>query len=141
MVVHATEQDVTGRQVCIRTRQKTLRSTIARTLAKAILAGFGVALFSLALESAMLPGQMWFAQTGGQPSGPVEVDPAAVLVAENGCWVGSPPIDQVGKVPGHVVVVTEAGEARYGGRRLVHRALQQTFDGVDHGLTVYGFCR
>lgn len=65
---------------------------------------------------------------------------AAELVAEHDCWTGDAPADMVGEIPGHVVVTID-GEPRYAGDRLVGRALEQLFDGVDHGLVVAGFCR
>jgi hypothetical protein len=112
----------------------------------ALLAGLGIALFSLALESAMIPGQMALVQmqtsTGGveyEPASFAELD-AEVLVVEHNCWTGAAPLDMAGKIPGHVVVIA-ADKARYGGQALVHKALQQTFEGVDHNLTVVGFCR
>lgn len=114
--------------------------SLRRTIALAILSGFTITLLSLAIESAMIPGQMALVQHQSQPAGVVEFDPAAELVDQHDCWVGNPPVDQVGEIPGHVVVTAD-GEARYGGRNLVHKALQQIFEGDDHGLTVYGFCR
>jgi len=65
-------------------------------------------------------------------------DSPAALLAEHDCWTGEAPADVV--IPGHVVVSVD-GEARYGGERMVGKALEQVFDGVDHGLTVWGFCR
>lgn len=58
------------------------------------------------------------------------------LVEEHGCWTGEAPKDMEGKMPGHVV--TQKG---LGGQRVVGKALDQIFNGTDHGLTVYGFCR
>lgn len=61
------------------------------------------------------------------------------LIAERDCWVGEGP---AGVVPGHVVV-TKPGRVAptYGGARLTGMALQQVFEGVDHGLRVHGFCQ
>jgi len=68
-----------------------------------------------------------------------EGSPAA-LIAEHGCWTGKAPADMQGVVPGHVVVTVD-GVTRVGGSRAVGAALEQVFEGVDHGLTVHGFCR
>lgn len=68
---------------------------------------------------------------------PVKV---AELVDEHDCWSGEAPADMRGVLPGHVVV-TVGLVSRVGGDRLVGQALEQIFDGVDHGLTVHGFCR
>jgi hypothetical protein len=122
-----------------------MHRTIVRTAA-ALLAGLAIALLSLAFESAMIPGQMALVQmqtsTGGvgyEPASFAEQD-AEALVVEHNCWTGAAPLDMAGKIPGHVVVIAD-DEARHGGTKLVHKALQQTFEGVDHNLTVVGFCR
>ncbi|GAB3988956.1 hypothetical protein GCM10028771_02810 [Nocardioides marmoraquaticus] len=73
------------------------------------------------------------------PGNPVMAE-ALRLVEYYGCWTGDAPADMRGEVPGHVVVI-DAGEAVYGGDRLVGLALRQVFDGEDHGLVVAGFCR
>lgn len=65
-----------------------------------------------------------------------EGSPAALVEAHD-CWTSRGP---VGVIPGHVVV-TRGGVAVYGGVRLTGLALEQAFDGIDHGLTVHGFCR
>lgn len=74
-----------------------------------------------------------------------EVDRSAAraveLVEDHGCWAGEAPADMVGVVPGHVVVAAAGEGPRLGGSLAVGRALEQIFEGVDHGLTVYGFCR
>lgn len=64
----------------------------------------------------------------------------AELVEKHDCWTGEPPADMVGVIPGHVVV-TQGVAPVYGGDKLVGQALEQLFDGKDHGLTVHGFCR
>lgn len=68
-----------------------------------------------------------------------EGSPSA-LVAEHGCWAGDAPAEMQGVMPGHVVV-TVGGATRLGGERMVGQALEQIFDGADHGLIVHGFCR
>lgn len=65
----------------------------------------------------------------------VEGSPAA-LVAEHDCWTGEAP---AGAVAGHVVVTVD-NVTRYAGRRMTDRAIEQAVFGVDHGLTVHGFC-
>lgn len=62
------------------------------------------------------------------------------LVGRHACWTGEAPRSMRGVLPGHVVVTVD-GKARAGGDRLVGMALEQIFEGVDHGLTVHGFCR
>lgn len=77
------------------------------------------------------------ATLGGQLGAPTS--PVALL-ARYDCWTGDAPADMEGKVPGHVVV-TRDGRTVYGGPRLASQALAQIFEGVDHDLTVHGFCR
>lgn len=60
----------------------------------------------------------------------------AYLVERHDCWTGAAP---AGVEAGHVVV-TRDGRTVYGGRALVEQAIAQHFYGVDHGLTVHGFC-
>lgn len=88
----------------------------------------------------MLPGQMLLVQTSTHPAAPAELDPATVLVDRHNCWTGNPPVDMVGKIPGHVVVTAD-GNTRLGGAKMVSKALEQLFNGADNGLTVHAFCR
>lgn len=72
---------------------------------------------------------------GNKPSvdhAPTPNSPAA-LMAANDC--GSHVQD-----PTHVVVTTADGVTRYAGQRLTDRAIEQAVFGMDHGLTVHGFC-
>lgn len=62
------------------------------------------------------------------------------LIDANGCWTGDAPADMAGVIPGHVVVTVD-GVTRLGGSKAVGAALEQVFEGVDHGLTVHAFCR
>lgn len=71
---------------------------------------------------------------------PAAADSPAALAAAHGCWSGDAPADMAGRMPGHAVV-TVREEPRYAGPRMVRRALEQIFEGVDHGLTVHAFCR
>jgi hypothetical protein len=74
----------------------------------------------------------------GAAAGP---SPVEVLVERHGCWSGEAPDDMVGVLPGRVVV-SEPGEGpRVAGERMVGLALEQIFEGADHGLTVHAFCR
>lgn len=66
---------------------------------------------------------------------------AEVLIDRHDCWSGPAPADMEGELPGHVVVTTSAGETVYAGSRRVGQALEQVFEGADHGLTVHAFCR
>ena len=65
----------------------------------------------------------------------------AQLLHDHDCWTGKAPADMTGKMPDHVVITTRAERIVYGGPQLVERALDQVFNGVDHGLAVHGFCR
>lgn len=107
----------------------------ARRLRRNLLCG---ALFvgSFVLVDHITPTDMQFIDT------PKAVAPSLVaqLAERHGCWSGEAPADMQGVLPGHVLVTSD-GETRVGGSRLVGKALEQVFDGADHGLTVHGFCR
>ena len=60
----------------------------------------------------------------------------AALVQANDCWTGAPP---AGKEAARVVVTVD-NVTRVAGRRMTERAIEQAVFGVDHGLTVHGFC-
>jgi hypothetical protein len=66
---------------------------------------------------------------------------AESLADAHGCWTGEAPAN-VG-VPGHVIATHPAHPSApaYYGSHVVGLALEQIFDGKDHGLTVYAFCR
>lgn len=70
---------------------------------------------------------------------PAVTNSPAALIAANDCWTGEAPSDMAGVVPGHVVVSVD-GVARIGGERMVGKALEQAFEGADHGLAIHGFC-
>jgi hypothetical protein len=61
----------------------------------------------------------------------------AALIEEHDCWTDEAP---EGVIPGHVVV-SVAGDPQYAGQQMTERALEQVFEGVDHGLVVHAFCR
>ncbi len=77
-----------------------------------------------------------------EPYKPPAVDSPAALIAAHDCWTGAQdmPSSMAGVIPGHVVVTIE-GRPRYGGPRMVDKALSQIFEGVEHDLTVHAFCR
>jgi hypothetical protein len=99
----------------------------------------GLAGTSLVLEAGMLPGQMWFVQN----SAPLPVpDQASMLVLQHGCWTGNPPLDMVGKIPGHVVIRFGDDDAKLGGERAVGIALEHIFQEPNPRVSeVYAFCR
>lgn len=68
------------------------------------------------------------------------VSRAITLADRHDCWSGEAPADMRGVLPGHVVV-TVNGRPRYAGERMVGKALEQIFEGADHGITVHAFCR
>lgn len=113
--------------MCIRTR-------LARTLGHNLLV---VAV----LVSAFLWGMADEARFQVEPYRPPAAGSAADLMASNDCWTGSldMPPSMVGVIPPRVVV-TDGTWVRLSGERMVDRALEQIFEGVDHGLTVHGFC-
>lgn len=88
----------------------------------------------LAIDAGLYVGQ--HREVPAQAQGPTAAD----LVTAHGCWTGEAPADMRGVLPGHVVVTVD-GEPRYAGERMVGKALDQVFGGVDHGLSVHGFCR
>lgn len=116
-----------------------------------------------------LPAPMLFAVTGGvlltldldraelasrsspRVGSPVDAVPsrAEVLVARHGCWTKAEemPADMVGVIPGHAVVITAKGRIRYSAGQVGPALEQLAYDGVipgqgvDHGITVAGFCR
>lgn len=71
---------------------------------------------------------------------PRPVSHVETLIEAHDCWTDEAPGDTRGVSPGHVVVTVD-GRTRYAGERMTGKALEQLFGGVDHGLTVHGFCR
>lgn len=63
---------------------------------------------------------------------PAVGDSARGLVEAHGCTNPDNPTH---------AVVTVDGRTRYVGQRLTDKAIEQAVFGVDHGLTVHGFCR
>lgn len=66
-------------------------------------------------------------------------DRAERLLKVHHCWQHDAPADV--EIPGHVVLDLPAGRTVYGGPKLTGRALDQQFDGKDHGFRIWGFCR
>jgi len=62
----------------------------------------------------------------------------SLLEKGRGCWTGQAPAHTI---PGHVVAMVPGGHTVYGGRKLTAQALDQTFGGHDHQLSVIAFCR
>jgi hypothetical protein len=119
-------------------KPKTLTQTLGRSLGLALVA-FGVAAQPLIWGSNdHVEAVVGEAQT--QVDRPVADGAPAELLAEHDCWSGEAPVDMQGVVPGHVVVA-KGSTPRYAGATVVGQALDQIFNGVDHGLVVYGFCR
>lgn len=98
------------------------------------------ATFSTAVSLLAIDAGLYAGQDDREVSAVAIGSTVADLITEHNCWSGEAPSDMVGKVPRHVVV-TVRGEARYAGSRMVGRALEQVFDGVDHGIRVHAFCR
>lgn len=116
---------------------KSLAHAVRRAIVQAVLMTACLA-GSYAVSSMVQDPTLVFPEAG--PAAPVQVDQEAVkaqdLVERHGCWTGEPPADMVGEFPGHVV--TQHG---YQGEKAVAQALGQVFDGEDHGLRVFAFCR
>ena len=66
---------------------------------------------------------------------------AELLVERHHCWTGEAPPDMRGKLPGGVVAARPGHRVELLRGRWVGRALDQVFEGVEHGLRVYAFCR
>lgn len=66
----------------------------------------------------------------------ISVSRAERMVESGRCWTGEAPAEMQGVVPGHVWA-----DGQYRGERAVGKALEQIFNGVDHGMQVQAFCR
>lgn len=89
------------------------------------------------LAIAVQPATPGISDQGQLPRGE-DLSGATVLLEEHDCWVGQAPPDVT--VPGHVVV-TVGTRTFYAGPAMTGKALDQIFNGTDHGLVVRGFCR
>lgn len=112
------------------TLRRTLTTATVRAAAVTLMAGAALGLAPLVTMDAPLSAE----QTTQAPE--PQQTPAEALIARHGCWTGDAPADMVGVIPGHVV--TQHG---YQGEKAVGQALAQMFDGAEHGLTIYAFCR
>lgn len=63
----------------------------------------------------------------------------ATVVQRADCWTtpAEHPADLAGQEPGSVVI----GGGETSNPRIVHEVVEQAYFGVEHGFTVYGFCR
>lgn len=103
-------------------------ATIARTFARRL--GINL-LIALALGTVLLYGMA--TQEKESVARPAADGSAAALVEAHGC-------SSAVQDPTHAVVTID-GVTRYAGQRMTDRAIEQVAFGVDHGLTVHGFCR
>ena len=55
------------------------------------------------------------------------------------CWTGTAP--EGVKIPGRVIYQLPNDGAKVGGPKMVHKALEQLFEDVDHNMEVIAFCR
>lgn len=112
----------------------TLRQTIGRIFARNFACGLLlVASFALAAHLAPRDMQMVPHATA------MKSTQAERLIDRHHCWTDEAPTNMRGTIPGHVVI-TSGNHTRIGGTHMVGQALEQIFDGTDHGLTVHGFC-
>lgn len=112
--------------------------TFSRTAAHRLPFLLGATL-ALAASFTAVDAGLYAGQPREMPAAAYEVT-GPELVAEHGCWTGEAPADMQGVFPGHVVVTVD-GLPQLRGEQMVGQALEQVFDGTDHGLTVWGFCR
>lgn len=121
----------------------TIKSVAIKAAVKTIVA------FCLAASALMLvsieastnaPGTVIPGATDGNYGRPNAEGSPIDLVEKNKCWTGEAPAGVT--VPGHVVARLE-GESlsKVYGAKVVGQALEQIFEGKDHGITVHGFCR
>lgn len=125
-------------------KQKSLKQALAGAVVKAIVTtilmgcGFYIATTLSAMNMEITPSEQGSSESLGRPL--AEKSPAW-FIQKHDCWTGEAPADMTGKMPGHVVVAKGAADATYSGSKMVGQALSQIFEGKDHDLTVYGFCR
>jgi len=63
------------------------------------------------------------------------------LIARYDCWTGNPPLDMVGRIPGHAVITIGYGPPTYVGTNGVDQALQHVFEKRHPNIDVHAFCR
>jgi len=93
---------------------------------------FAIAFFGV---QHLMPNTLEYAPPATTPAQVEPVNPLIAVAEEHRCWTGDqrPLVDGF---PGHVLLA----DGSVGGPRLVGKALEQIFDGKDHGLTIYAFC-
>lgn len=116
------------------TFRRTLTTVLVRNLVRAAL----VVLSATAMHAAI--GDTVVSAPAAAAPESIKTVAALELLAEHDCWTTEAPADMVGVLPARVVVMVD-GEARLGGERMVGKALDQLFGGIEHDLTVVGFCR
>jgi hypothetical protein len=123
VVAHRTIRNGAGRYACIHTRSEPLGRTLAAVLAHNLFATLVLAcvvMFSLANAEKVSAAR------------PAPDGSARALVEAHACG------EHVTE-PTHAVVTVD-GVTRYVGQRMTERAIEQAVFGIDHGLTVHGFC-
>lgn len=106
---------------------KSLRSLLSRSFGRAV---FYWAASVLVLVVLGFPSKMTFQDIPQAPR-------AAVL--PSACWSGPEPLSMGAAIPGHVAVEVH-GRVVVRGQHATAMALDQIFNGHDHGIHVLGFC-
>lgn len=111
-------------------KTKTLRYRLGMAVSKAFLA-MSVVMFivGFGLDDAKTPGDVMDGRPDAVGS-PVEI------ASHMKCGEGN----TNGELPGHVIY-HNGGDWKVGGTHMVGKALDQIFNEVDNGLTVYLFCK
>lgn len=105
----------------------TCNMTLRRTIAKAIAHNL---LVTLVLAAFLMFGLA--TQDDPSTSRPAVENSARGLIEAHACDDPDSPTH---------AVITIDGTTRYVGQRLTDKAIEQTAFGIDHGMTVHGFCR
>lgn len=121
------------------TTSPSLRSHIARTIGRNLLCAALLLAAFLAMR-ALVGDAVTTMSPSEVPATPIKSTETMDLLADNDCWTDEAPADMQGVIPGHAVVTID-GTTRLGGEQMVSKALDQIFEGADHGITVHGFCR
>lgn len=129
----------------LKPKTKTLKQGITRALVKSVsftlALGLGFAVFPQTnLDTMTVSPERGSSSSRVMENRPIAEGSPASLVAEHSCWTGKAPENLEDKMPGHVVF-TKDGVPQYSGGKMVGQALDQIFNGIDHSIIVYGFCR
>jgi hypothetical protein len=81
------------------------------------------------------------ADAGAQVARPAASGSPRELIERYDCWTGQPPIDMVGKIPGHAVITIRGAGAAYVGTNGVGKALEHVFESQHPNIEVHAFCR